>query len=79
MVEGEKLAVTPLGTPLIDMFTAELNPLAPVVARMMRMLAPGTTLALVAAADKVKLGVNTVREKLWDLVIPPPVPVTVMV
>jgi hypothetical protein len=72
MLDGEKLAVTPLGTPVMDKATAPLNPLASTEVRVMRAEVPATTVALAALAVSVKLGVNTVRLRLAVLLIPPP-------
>jgi hypothetical protein len=60
MVEEEKPAVTPLGTPLIDRVTAELNPVPAVVVTVIGTDPPRDTLALLAPTDSVKAPV-TVR------------------
>jgi hypothetical protein len=64
MLDGENAAVIPLGTPLIENATAELNPFAPAVVRLIRVELPGVTLVLVTPLTldvSVKVGVNTVR------------------
>lgn len=74
MLVGAKLAVTPCGSPLMDNATAELNPFNPAVVRVIGVELPGATLALVALAVSVKLGVATVTESKTLRVSPPPVP-----
>ena len=64
MLVGEKLAVTPLESPLIDNPTDELNPFTRPVARLRWAELPRPTLMLVALGDKVKLGVNTVKPRV---------------
>jgi hypothetical protein len=54
MLVGEKLAVTPLGTPLIDNATAELNPVPPAAVTVIGTDPPRATLALVTLNDSVK-------------------------
>jgi len=61
MLVGAKLAVTPVGSPLIDKATTALNPFTRVVVNVMGIEPPGATLALVALGVNVKLGVSTVR------------------
>ena len=79
MLEREKLAVTPLGTPAMDKARAELNPFLSTEIRVMRPEVPATTVALEALAVSVKVGINTVRLRLAVLLIPPPAAVTVTV
>jgi hypothetical protein len=79
MLVREKLAVTPLGSPLTDNATAELNPVPAVVVNVMGVEAPGATLALEALDASVKVGGNTVRLMVLVFVTPPPVAVTVRV
>ena len=76
MVEGAKVAVTPAGSPLIERAMAEFNPFTPKVLIVTGIDPPGVTLALVALADNVKLGVKTVRLEVRVLVMPPPVALT---
>jgi hypothetical protein len=57
---GAKVAVTPLGTPLIDNVMAELNPVPLVVVKVIGIDPPGATLGVVALAVSVKLA-KTVR------------------
>jgi hypothetical protein len=62
MLVGEKVAVTPEGSPLIDKATTELNPFAPAVVKAIVVEAPGAMLALVALVESVKPGAGgTVR------------------
>ena len=61
MLVGAKLAVTPLGRPLIDNATAELNPFTKAVVRVMCVEALRAKLTLVVEGVSVKPGVNTVR------------------
>lgn len=78
MVVEEKADVTPVGRVLTLNATAAVNPLTRVVVRVMGMEPPGTTLALAALAESVKLGGGaTVRLKDWVLVTPPPAAVMV--
>ena len=79
MLAGAKLAVTPWGSPLMDNATAELNPFNPAVVMVIDVELPGATLAVVALALSVKLGVTTVTESKTLRVSPPPVPVKVRV
>jgi hypothetical protein len=74
---GEKLAVTPLGSPATDNARAEANPLAITVPSVILDAASGDTAALATFAAKVKLGTTTVRFRAKVLVTPPPVAVTV--
>lgn len=48
-----KLAVTPLGRPLTDKYTIELNPVPGVVVKVMGTDAPWAPLALLALAPSV--------------------------
>ena len=64
MLTGAKLGVTPLGAPLTENPTDELNPYNTAVVRVTWADLPAPTLALVALGDKVKLGGGvTVRLK----------------
>lgn len=78
MVTGAKLAVTPLGTPLIDNATAEVKPLTRVVVNVTGIDPPGATAALVALDESVKVP-KIVRLTACVLVTPPPVAVMVKV
>jgi hypothetical protein len=64
MLVGKKLAVTPVGTPLIDNATAELNLLTMAVVNVKRAEPPGATVIPAALDVSAKLGVNTVRLKV---------------
>jgi hypothetical protein len=79
MLAGAKLAVTPLGSPLIEIATAELNPFANMVVRVMWVEPPRATLTLVALVVKVMPGVGTFKLTACVLVIPPPAADTVKV
>ena len=79
MLVGAKPAVTPIGSPLIDKATADLNPFANVVVRVMWVEPPRATLALKALGVRVKAGVGTVRLTACVLVIPPAAADTVKV
>lgn len=48
-----KLAVTPLGSPLIDKYTIELKPVPAVVVTVVGTAPPSATLALVALGTSV--------------------------
>ena len=73
MVAGEKLAVTPVGSPVIVNETAELNPFTLAVVNITGVEAPGVTLAPVALGVRVKLEAGkTVRRNARVLVVPPP-------
>lgn len=77
MLAGAKLAVTPLGSPLIDNATAELNPFAKVVVSLIWVEPLGATLTLVALVVRVKPGVGTPKLTVCVMVIPPPTAETV--
>lgn len=80
MLVGEKPAVTPAGSPLIDNATAELNPFTRAVVRVIGTEAPGATLALVALGARVKLeGATMVRPNVTILSVPPPTAASVRV
>jgi hypothetical protein len=80
ILAGEKLAVTPFGTPLMDRATAELNAFTRAVVKVMDAVAPAVTLALLAPGVSVKLaGCEIVRLRVWVLVTPPPVAIMVRV
>jgi hypothetical protein len=79
MLAGAKLAVTPLGSPVIENTTAELNPFANVVEKVMWVEPLRATVALVALGVRVNPGVGTVRLSACVLVIPPPAADTVKV
>ena len=73
MVAGEKLAVTPVGSPVIVNETAELKPGARAGGNVTGVEAPGVTLAPVVLEVRVKLEAGrTVRRKARVLVVPPP-------
>lgn len=72
MFAGAKLAVTPAGSPAMDMATVELNPLTRVVVNPICAVPPGARLTLATVDASVKLGVITVRPRVCVLVRPPP-------
>ena len=59
-----KLAVIPVGTPLTEKYTVELNPVPAVVVNVMGTEPPGARLAIKALDARVKLGLATVRMML---------------
>jgi len=61
ILAGAKLPVTPVGSPLIDKATAEVNPFTRAVVNVAGIEPPGATLRLVALGVSVKLGGKTVR------------------
>src|SRR5579862_2327465 len=61
MEPGAKVAVTPLGSPLTESATAELNPFTLAVVKVMGIDPPGATLAVVALEVSVMVGAGTVR------------------
>ena len=80
MLPGARLAVTPLGTPVADNATADLNPFFTALVSVIAIELPLVTLALVALDVSVKPGAGaavsvnvrgTVRARL------PPVPAMV--
>jgi len=78
-LDGEKLAVTPLGTPLAVIATVELNAAAPVTVKVTVADVPCMMLAEVALSVRVKPGRGvtvTCIEVVW--VTPPPFAVMVM-
>lgn len=78
MLEGAKLAVIPLGSPVRDKATADWNPFNPATDSLIAVEPPRSTVALVAFNVSVKLGGgNTVRLTGCVFVTPPPVAVTV--
>lgn len=79
MLVGAKVAVTPLGSPLMEKATAELKPFTRAVVKLMEADPPGATLALVALSVSVKLGAGTVMLNGRVAVSPPPVALTVSV
>lgn len=77
-----KVAVTPVGWPLADNATAELNPPETVVVIVELPLLPCTTETEVGEAERVNAGVAaavTVSEIVAVCISPPPEPVTVIV
>jgi len=78
MLEGAKLAVTPLGSPLADNTTGDWNPFNTVVDSLIAVRPPSATVVLVAFETRVKLGGGkTVRLTGCVFVTPPPTAVTV--
>ena len=78
---GLKLAVTPVGMPLADNATAELNPPETAVVMVDEPLLPAATETEVGEADSVNAGVATavtVSETPVVWVMPSPEPVTVI-
>jgi hypothetical protein len=78
MVAGEKLAVTPVGSPLTDNATAELNPFKLATVRAKEVELPTFTLAPMGFGISVKLWVETVTVNSSVRLNPPPVPITTM-
>jgi hypothetical protein len=78
MLEGANVAVTPLGSPVSEKATAELNPVPAVEFTVMGRDTPWAMLALVALSPRVNVP-DTVRLMACALVTPPPVAVTVSV
>lgn len=78
MLEGEKPAVTPAGSPLTDNATAELNPFKAVTVTINVVELPTFTLAPVGLGSMVKLTAETVTVNSIVRLNPPPDPVTVM-
>jgi hypothetical protein len=56
MVVRDKFGVTPVGSPVRNSETAELNPVPAVVVRVMGMELPDVTVPLIALAARVKVG-----------------------
>jgi hypothetical protein len=79
MLAGEKVAVTPFGSPLTDSAIAALNPFTAAVETVIELNPPAVPVALVALGVSVKLGASTVNAIGAVRVSPPPVPVTMMV
>ena len=80
MLVGERPAVTPLGSPLTDNATADLNPLNAAVVSVMGAVPPVEAVTVEALGASVKLGAPvTISASGAVRVSPPPVPVTVMV
>jgi len=77
-LEGEKLAVTPVGSPLTDIATVELNPLTLATVRVKAVELPTFTLAPMGLGIRVKLAAETVTVNSRVRVNPPPVPMTAM-
>jgi hypothetical protein len=61
MLVGLRLAVTPLGSPLMERYTVDLNPVPAVVVKVMGTEPPGAKLVLEALAVSVKLGFATAK------------------
>jgi hypothetical protein len=78
---GEKLAVTPDGSPVAERVTAELNPPDAETVRLTGAVPVRTTLSVEGAAVSVRFGAGavTVSVTVAVLVTPPPVPVIVTV
>ena len=73
MLVGEKVTVTPAGSPLMENVTAELKPLARAVVSVTGTAPPGATVALEELVERVNPGGGrTVRVNAWVLVVPPP-------
>ena len=78
---GVKLTVTPVGCPVADKPTAELNPPEIAVVMVDEPLLPCTTDAEAGDAEMVKSGTGaavTVRVTVVVFIRPPPEPVTVI-
>ena len=78
MLVGEKLPVTPAGSPLTDSATAELNPFKALTVRTNVVELPAFTLAPVGLGSMVKLTADTATLNSRVRLNPPPDPVTVM-
>lgn len=78
MLVGAKTAVTPLGKPVTESATAELNPLSTAVERVTEDEPPTATVELEALAVKLRLGWGTVNERAAVRVMPAPVPLRVI-
>lgn len=76
MVAGEKLAVTPVGSPPADRATGELKPFSRATVSTNDVEPPTLTLAPVGLGVSVKVGPATVRVNATVRLNPPPVPVT---
>ena len=61
MTAGAKVAVTPLGVPVSDSATAELNPLAPLVVSDTGIDPPGIRLTPLAPRATLSVGARTVK------------------
>jgi hypothetical protein len=80
MDAGVKLTVTPVGCPVADNVTAELNPPETAVVMVDRPVSP-RTVSEFGEAEMVKSGVPgavTVNVTVVVCVMPPPMPVTVI-
>ena len=78
---GVKLTVTPVGCPVADKATAELNPPEIAIVMVDEPLLPCTTDTEAGAAETMKLGVParvTVSVTVAVCTMPPPEPVTVI-
>lgn len=75
-IEGEKPAVIPVGSPLTDNATGELNPLTLATVRVKEVELPRLTLAPVGLGMRVKLAAETVMVNSSVRLNPPPVPIT---
>jgi hypothetical protein len=78
VLDGLKLAVTPLGTPLADRFRL-LNRFAALTTLMVLLapLPPAATVSALEEDDRLKLGEGTVTRIVVELVAVPAVPVTI--
>src|ERR1035441_482215 len=70
---GEKLAVTPVGSPLTESATGELNPLKLLTLRTNAVELPISTLAAAGVGTRVKVPAATVTVSESVRVNPPPV------
>jgi hypothetical protein len=61
ILTGAKLPVTPLGTPLTDSPTPDLNPLIAVVVNVIGIAPPRARITLALPSVRVKLGTTTVK------------------
>jgi hypothetical protein len=75
---GTKLTVTPVGWPVADSVTAELNPYKAVVVIVEVPLVPCPTETEAGDAESEKVGARTTSETATVCVTPPPIPVTVI-
>lgn len=80
MLAGENVAVTPLGSPLIENAMADRNPPSALVARLRGVVLPVDAVSVEASARRLKLGLAaTTRVIELERARPPPLPLTVTV
>jgi len=79
MLAGEKLPVTPVGSPETLSATAELKVVLPTLVKLRLPFPPGPTVSVVAEPLRVKDGANTFSVKVAVWVSEPAVAVTLTV